>query len=368
MIAWRTICRYILLSLIIGFSCVKYAKAGHASGGYLTVKYSGTGNTYQIKYVFYRDCSGIPAPINPQVDYWASGLAVSNINLINTSVTVPVGTCLPSNGISCISYFGVIEEYIYTGNVNLIPNNIYYFKFIEGFLTQITTISGVIGNGSYDLISEAMINLQAVAGNSLPDFNAQSQFYFCLNQYINYNNSVTDINNDSIVYSLVPINGNAANSISYSPPFSYLSFISSSSPIYFDSLTGFVSFIPNNIQNGWIEVKVDEYRNGILIGSIRRGTVMRIVNGTVVVPEFKDAETIVVFPNPTADILHFQNKQKLNIYQWVITDASGRILKSGNETGNDFAQTITVNELSRGIYFLQIVNGDGMTAGKFVKE
>ncbi len=363
MIAWRTICRYILLSLIIGFSCVKYAKASHASGAYITVNYSGSGNNFQVKYVFYRDCSGIPALPSLTMDYsWNNGASSASINLLMTTTTTPVVNCMPVGGISCSNWIG-IEECVYTGNVILNPSNIYLFEILECNRSFAT-----MSVGSNCLYSSAILNLQAAPQNSLPDFNIQAQLYFCLNQNINYNNSATDINGDSIVYSLVPANGNSINIPLYTAPYSYLYFINSSIPIILDSLTGFVSFTPDLIQIGWIVIKADEYRNGILIGSIRRETVMHIVNGTVVVPELKDAETIVVFPNPTADILHFQNKQKLNIYQWVITDASGRILKSGNETGNDFAQTITVNELSRGIYFLQIVNGDGITAGKFVKE
>ena len=353
-----------LILLLVGGFYSQQLNASHASGGYLTLKYSGGGNIYQVKYVFYRDCSGLPAPISVTVNYsWNNGVNQGTINLTNLSNILLSGSCIPSGVISCVNGVG-IEEYIYQGNVTLYANNVYAFVVSENNLSIITTIYNLPG-GAY-FISEAMINLQAAPGNSLPDFNAQSQLYFCLNQYINFNNSATDINGDSIVYSLVPINGSAANISSYIAPYSFSNFISSSSAIFFDSLTGFVSFIPNLIQYGWIAIKIDEYRNGILIGSILRQTSMRIVNGTVAVPELNNEPEIKVFPNPAVDFLQIDKKEQ-RIVNWVITDATGRMLKTGYDSGNTVDQ-IAINDISPGLYFITLNNGKRLISKKFVKE
>ena len=132
------------LILLIFTMLSNFALASHCSGGYITIYYSGSGNNYLVKYVFYRDCSFPASPSINAYYSWNNGANQGTINLTNISSSLPVGTCTPASGISCINGIG-IEEYIYIGSVSLNANNVYNFVVSDGFLSYISTISSSQG-------------------------------------------------------------------------------------------------------------------------------------------------------------------------------------------------------------------------------
>jgi len=83
------------------------------------------------------------------------------------------------------------------------------------------------------------------------------------------------------VYSLVNPLQDAITSVTYNSPYNANYPISTTTGTFpINTNNGQMSFTPNLIQNGVLAVLVQEYRNGILIGSVRRDIQMVVINGT----------------------------------------------------------------------------------------
>jgi hypothetical protein len=74
--------------------------------------------------------------------------------------------------------------------------------------------------------------------------------------------------------------------------------------------------------------------------------------------------TITVFPNPTTDFLTIQNSSNTQIDKIIVSDISGKTVLQQNQN----ASQVNVQNLSKGMYLLQVVSGAKNWQSKFVKE
>jgi hypothetical protein len=66
--------------------------------------------------------------------------------------------------------------------------------------------------------------------------------------------------------------------------------------------------------------------------------------------------TIIVFPNPTSDILTIKiDKEDVSGIQYLLFDMNGKEISSDNLKSNE--TTISVNQLSSGFYILKVQSG-----------
>ena len=354
-----TICTAIFFCLF--FYTTSYAN--HLPGSYITVRYSGSNNIYVIKLVYHRECLALPAPTMSTVNYSIIGNPSSTINLpLISSTPVPLISCTPNGFTNCTGGSGM-DENIYETSITLLQPGIYRFYNESCCRSNFTVTSNAA-----PVYVEAILDLQTAPDNSLPDFTTPPEFYFCMNNPSTYYNTATDINGDSIVYSLIPALDNTSGSptaIIYSTPYSYLNFLASSTPITFSQITGAASFTPNQLISGLMVLKADEYRNGTFIGSIIRETKIQIVNGTVEVNELNNT-SINIYPNPATDLL--QINSSINIKSWVITDLSGRIIKNENNNTGELLTEINVDEIPEGIYILKLSHEKSTSISRFAKQ
>lgn len=73
--------------------------------------------------------------------------------------------------------------------------------------------------------------------------------------------------------------------------------------------------------------------------------------------------SFIIYPNPASETLYIQN-QSAPIDSYMILDVTGKIIQRGNEV----TDTITISELSAGIYFLEISSEGKRAIKKFVKK
>ncbi|MCC6723642.1 MAG: T9SS type A sorting domain-containing protein [Saprospiraceae bacterium] len=80
-------------------------------------------------------------------------------------------------------------------------------------------------------------------------------------------------------------------------------------------------------------------------------------------PSLRDLESLALWPNPTMDIVNlgWESQEAL---EYVVTDALGRMLQSGNLV----AGKIDLSAYPKGVYFLSLKTGNGMRAGRVVKQ
>lgn len=71
-----------------------------------------------------------------------------------------------------------------------------------------------------------------------------------------------------------------------------------------------------------------------------------------------------IYPNPSSSILHIDGIQLNSITEINILDLSGHIVYSEQKQVN----TLRVEHLTKGLYFIQVNMGDKRYTSKFIKE
>jgi hypothetical protein len=333
-----------------------YSGSGRA-GSTLTVQYTSISDVYRVKYIFYRDCFGITALPSYYACYELNGVLIDSVKLDSvSSAPWQSSICTIPAPLPCSGGFGY-EIYAYEGTVQITPGS--YKFYVKNLISPITTISPPIDYG----YSEAFIEVDTLLQNSLPEFNTNPEFRFCIFSAANYNSQAYDSNGDSIVYSIAPfmyfdtVLNTGVNYI-YPPPHSPYNFMLFISPVL-DMSTGMLSFTPQLIGNGIISIKADEYRNGQLIGSIRRQTTASVhTNGIASVEITNRTENHSLFPNPAKERIYIGNRQEFN---YIIFDSFGRIISRGIASRH-----IDIDHLPDGIYILKSV--EDPESFRFVKS
>ncbi len=280
------------------------AEATHIVGG--EIYYDNLGNNnYKIQMKVYRDClNGVPPFDNPAfiTIFDASANVVTTLQVaINYSITVP-----PSNNSPCAptaSGNACVEEAYYEAIVNLPPLIGGYYIAYQRCCRNGTILNLVNPGDVGTTYWEHIPGPEVVSVNSSPRFTYRPPIYVCANLPIFFNHVATDPDGDSLVYSLcTPYNGldaccpligtapqgptsqcpspppscPTANTpppyigVPFSAPYSASYPMASNPAININPQTGFLNGNPT-IQGQWVVgVCVEEYRNGILIGTHHR--------------------------------------------------------------------------------------------------
>jgi gliding motility-associated-like protein len=302
--------------------------ATHVVGGNFVITQTGP-NTFNIVCRFYRDCGAGNAamPTSLSVGVYDK---VTNALVQNLTMTNPVITNI-ALGDACYTPTGIcVQEGLFTlTNVN-IPNNPngYYLQ------TQVYARNGIILNiqnpGSTGMSFYAEIPDPAIPGmNSSPDFGPYpSDGYLCISNTKLINFNVTDPDGDSLVYSLVtPLasvgTGNLTQpgpypDVTWQAPYSLADIVGGTPVMSINPVTGTITAAPSVLGTFVFAVRVEEYRNGIKIGEVRRDVQYRSLNCTVdSPPQFINQQSVInvyVDQNACFDILALDTDGQDTIY------------------------------------------------------
>ncbi len=284
----RKIMMMLLITLVF-MDATFEASASHLVGGQITYTWV-SGSTYRLKYVLYRDCSGIAAP--------TSVVLVANPG--NLSFTLP-RTGFSDASLLCPGQTSVcnggtapgIEEHIYEANVTLATNTLYTLSVSQSARTAaITTLTNASNQAMY---LTAILNT-TYAGNSSPQFLNRPIAQFCTSQPSSISPNGSDPNGDVIVYSLTNALQGAGQSVTYAAGFSGTNPLSSSTPITINPNTGQLSFTPTAVQVAVVTIKAEEFRGGIKIGEVNRDVMIKMVNCGANTPPVIGALPNVIVP------------------------------------------------------------------------
>ncbi len=119
--------------------------------------------------------------------------------------------------------------------------------------------------------------------NSSPRFLQLPTPYICYGQPFSFNQGAVDPDGDSLVYRIDFCQGGTTstttgNPVVYIPPATNTAPIVSNPPMFIDPFTGDIFITPSAIQTSIMCVFVDEYRNGVLIGTIERDMQVKVIN------------------------------------------------------------------------------------------
>ena len=280
-----------LLPFLLFILCSISVVASHIVGGELIYDYQGN-NTYLVTLKLYRNCTDTCFTCAPYDQTLYIHIFDVNGNYIRSKGLVkPPSDTLPSTVTNpCMEPVDIcVEQAFYSDTVILAPRVGGYTLAYERCCRN-NNISG-ISTGSGAAYVATIPGSNVVAVNSSPRFSHRPPSFICASQYLQFDNSATDPDGDSLSYSLVPAldyNGSAGNFNpgpfnAIPPPFPSVSYISPysatnptnnpSSPtdnFSIDPTTGLLTGIPDQSGLFIVSVAVSEYRNGVLIGQTIR--------------------------------------------------------------------------------------------------
>lgn len=321
-------CLLLLGSYLISVLCSISLHANHAMAVDLRYEWI-SGNQYEVFLYFYFDCNSTiqdTPPNNPPITISSSTCGQlftanlqedTNISGDNVSQLCPTAFSSCNGG----SYPGV-EQYIYRHIIALpenCPDWTISYQLPTG-QTRSADITNLFTPDFYRLYTEATLN-NTLAGNNSPTIGSIAVPYFCANEHT-FIQSLIDPDGDSLVYSLVPPLDSPNNAIPY------IGGLNSQNPLNgslsIDPENGDISFSPLGAQRPVIAVLIEEYRNGVKIGSIRR-----------------DMQWLIL--NCNNEALSVDNPNSSNILNVCIGEPINFMLQANDIDGNNVVVTSNIN-------------------------
>ena len=255
--------------------------ATHGMGMDLTYQCVG-GNTYIFQLAFYRDCGGAAAPASANITFNSASCG-QNFNrtlaFFSSQETTPICASLTTecNG----GVFPGAQEYLYRATITL-PAQCADWRVSYDLCCRNNDINTINTPGSQSIYTETFLNnLAGIGCNSSPSFSNDPVPFVCANQLYCFNNGASDADGDSLAYSLVtPKTGpNLADTVVFTAGYSAINPLSSTPAVTLDPLTGDFCMNPTDTNEiSVLAILVEEYRNGVKIGSIRRDIQLRILS------------------------------------------------------------------------------------------
>lgn len=304
--------------------------ATHIVGGDFECNYLREENgffVYEIKLIMYRDCSP-PGSEGPHP--WFSDTARVGIFEKNTNnlfelvrVSTPVITSVYfSKG--CFETDTVcIEKGIYRKEIKLPPNpNGYYFVWENGWRNKnIKNIIKPLETGIVFYCETPDPSLK----NSTPKFTNEPMRFMCTGVPFFYNFKGTDADGDSLVFLLdTPLSGTADSSVAYPEPtpaphktiawkagYDLSNVMGSAIPLTIDRFNGDITVTPDSTGIYVLAVRMEEYRNGKLIGVNRREVQFWVVDCPPINPPYISTD-----PKQEFWELGLNETQQFNVVGW----------------------------------------------------
>ena len=247
--------------------------ASHLMGGQIVATNLG-GYEYEIKLTAYRDTMGIPMATS----------AMFEINMDSAGVMIPINLLtVPADSMSGGLVMGVsaaygVEVYTYTDTITLPGDGYYTISWNDCCRNH--AIINMANAGGENFALSTSFTVDSLSPNSSPSYLSLPVAYLPSDTLWQYNPLPFDPDGDSLVWSLaVPLDDNGIvsgyqfldDTTLYSNP---------SNPFALDSITGELSWDAKMQGNFVAAFLIEEYRNGVKIGEMRRDMQYIVVNDT----------------------------------------------------------------------------------------
>jgi len=273
---------FVVISFLILFiQSQNEAYASHAQSADLTYQCLG-GNQYQISLSFYRDCAGVAAPNTATINI-SSASCNQNFNITlnripNTGIEVsPI--CSSMNTQCTGGAYPGVQEYIYRSIVTL-PAQCYDWVMSFSLCCRNASVGTIVNPAGENIYVEAHLDNLNFPCNSSPTFSNPPIPFVCVGQPYCFNNGSTDIDGDSLYYTLIAPATSATTSVTYIAPYSPAQPLLSSPAVTFNNITGDMCMSPTALQVTVFAILVQEYRNEVLVGSVMRDIQLRTITCT----------------------------------------------------------------------------------------
>lgn len=270
--------------LILALCNTEKVQASHSMGSDLTYRCLG-GNSYEITLSFYRDCAGVEADTAALIHFESSCYGDDTLTIYQIPGTgQEISPICRNDTTTCNGGdFTGIQEYVYQGIINL-PGPCADWKFSFNLCCRNWAITNINNPGNTLMYIYATLNNTITPCNNSPVFSNKPVPFACLGQQFCYNHGGFDTDGDSLVYSMITPYDSAGLSVSYIPPFSATSPLSSNPAVSFNPQTGDICMTPTNLEVTVMAVLVQEFRNGVLIGSVERDIQVTVTDCNNILP------------------------------------------------------------------------------------
>jgi hypothetical protein len=183
------------------------------------------------------------------------------------------------------SFMGVEVNYFH-GDVT-IPSicNYWTFGISPAICNRNAAITTLFPSAiTYCLYVVATLNNDAVQCNNSPSFSNVPVQFLCANQVQYFAQGAYDIDGDSLTFQMITPHSNALTDVQYVPGLSATQPVQYIDSTIFNSQTGDIRFHANGAQTTVVAIQINEYRNGVLIGSVERDIELIFENCTNNVP------------------------------------------------------------------------------------
>ena len=272
---------FVLLTALVGLSS-KQTMASHAMGADLTYTCIAPG-TYEIRLTFYRDCLGIAAPSTTSVTISSPSCGLSfDVTLVPDTLFTGLDTFLFGEEVSPLcpanlplstcngGPFPGVQVYSYAQIVTL-PAACPDWQISYSICCRNDAIDNLFDPESEELYVEALLDNSGGLCNNSVFFTQLPVTYICNGEPFNFNHGAIDVDGDSLVYHLINPLGADGVPIAYASGYSLGEPMTSVGDLFtFDEASGQITFTPGAEETGVLTVLVEEYRDGVLIGSTMR--------------------------------------------------------------------------------------------------
>ncbi len=357
----------VLAILFVGLSMTN-ANAFHIIGGEVTYTCLGQGsalgiNRYQFDMYIYRDCMAgeqMAAPLDPvaPVAIWrrnnASYTMVMQLSVALQNVQEidqPVIECLIPPDNLCV------ERGYYTWTIEL-PTISQSYHVTYQRCCRNSTISNINNPNQSGATYSMEMRAMAQSGcNNSPTFKEFPPTIICVNEPVSFDHSAIDSDGDSLVYSFVaPLLGGdsspqGARPSGGPPPYAAVSFrlpiYSTQEPlggedrgdpaVSIDPITGEITGVPKTAGQFVVGVRVLEYRDGFVIGELKRDFQFNVANCESLVNASLQADETIGFQayaltscgQQTVSFVNTSTVQsQIFSYEWEFMDNIGGLLTS----------------------------------------
>lgn len=269
--------RSFLVFVAATFLCIHGIQATHVVGGEITYRCEGP-NQYTISLSLIRDCYGISLPSSTNIQYSSPSCAGGSLLLSRTSVQEVSSVC-PSTSTSCNGGpLSGYEQHTYEGLLTL-SATCQDVLLEYSICCRSSSITNLVSPSSTSFFIQTKFKNSSTLCNNSPTFSPQPPF-LAAGAASNVNIHAVDTDGDSLAFHLIPAQQSTSQQVPFNAGFSASNPIASSpSYLSLDPLTGMISLSPYQ-QKAVMCIRIDEYRDGVLIGSVKRETIVSVVNSS----------------------------------------------------------------------------------------
>ena len=280
--------KFFLIAVLLSFFS-NSIYATHVVGGDIRYTHIG-GDSFKISLTLIRDCGGIQIAPSVKVEL-RSDCHNNTINLYpkaatgnDITLTCPYFQSTPCNPIPNEPILVPIGYELYEyETIYVFPANLTCKKFKFSYNLGVRPLFGCFYPYPYSSgIFFTEMDRSNFPDNSSPVFNNSILWGVDSSQFV-FNFNAVDPDGDDLVYHLyAPHLDSAGSPAKYVPGFSYLGPIKAHYPIEFDETTGILKVNPDGTQATILAVRVEEYRDGILIGYVEKEIQIYIITSAYV--------------------------------------------------------------------------------------